>query len=111
MRPRGAAMEVDPRRYNPRTLVIEGDLMRVRIVSSFVCLLAASLVSSGQTAASPEALARRVDAWVLDTASRGETEFLVMLRAQADLRGARSLSRRAEKGAFVLDALRYQAEM
>src|SRR5690242_5575315 len=84
--------------------------MRVRIVSSFVCLLAASLVSSGQTSGSPEALARRVDAWVLDTASRGDTEFLVMLRAQADLRGARSLSRREEKGAFVLDALRSQAQ-
>ena len=83
--------------------------MRLRTALSSACLLAVSLASFGQTPA-PDALGRRVDAWVLDTASRGDTEFLVMLRAQADLRGARSIARRDEKGAFVLDALRSQAE-
>jgi uncharacterized repeat protein (TIGR01451 family) len=47
----------------------------------------------------------KIDRWVLDTAARGDTEFLVMLREQADLRGARSLKTKAEKGAFVADAL------
>ncbi|HKD16865.1 MAG TPA: S8 family serine peptidase [Thermoanaerobaculia bacterium] len=47
----------------------------------------------------------KVDRWVLDTAARGDTEFLVMLRAQADLRGARGLKTKAEKSAFVADAL------
>jgi uncharacterized repeat protein (TIGR01451 family) len=52
-----------------------------------------------------ESLSQKVDPWVLETASRGETEFLVMLREQADLRGVRMLSTKAEKGAFVFDAL------
>ena len=47
----------------------------------------------------------KVDPWVLDTAGAGQTEFLVMLREQADLRGARSARRKTEKGAFVRDAL------
>ena len=38
----------------------------------------------------------KVDPWVRDTASRGETEFLVMLRQQADLRGAPALRKGAD---------------
>ncbi|MFY9550991.1 MAG: S8 family serine peptidase, partial [Thermoanaerobaculia bacterium] len=53
---------------------------------------------------------QKVDPWVLSTAARGETEFLVMLPAQADLRGARAIAGRPEKGAFVVDALRATAE-
>jgi hypothetical protein len=55
--------------------------------------------------ARPQALGDKVDRWVLDTAARGNTEFLVMLREQADLRGARSIKTKTEKGAFVADAL------
>ncbi len=78
---------------------------RVILVSCFALALAAS---SG--AARGDELSRKVDPWVLDTASRGDTAFLVMLREQGDLRGAHGLSSRAQKGAFVLDALRSTAE-
>jgi uncharacterized repeat protein (TIGR01451 family) len=52
----------------------------------------------------------KVDPWVLDMAARGDTEFLVQLREQADLRGASALSAKSEKGAFVRDALESIAE-
>ncbi|HTY43422.1 MAG TPA: S8 family serine peptidase [Thermoanaerobaculia bacterium] len=52
----------------------------------------------------------KVDPWVLATAERGDTEFLVMLREQADLRGARNLSTKTERAAFVADALAATAE-
>jgi serine protease AprX len=48
----------------------------------------------------------KVTPWVLDHISAGQTaEFLVVLRRQADLRGADALNTKAEKGAFVRDAL------
>ncbi len=77
---------------------------RVTLASCFVLALAASAAARG------EELRQKVDPWVLDTASRGDTEFLVMLREQSDLRGARALSTKVEKGAFVMDALRSTAE-
>src|SRR5262249_9001262 len=52
----------------------------------------------------------KVDPWVLDTSTRGSTEFLVMLREQADLRGAASIRHKGEKGAFVQNALASLAE-
>src|SRR5262249_29571782 len=42
--------------------------------------------------------------------ARGNTEFLVMLREQADLRGASSLRIKAQRGAFVQNALASLAE-
>ena len=47
----------------------------------------------------------KVDPWVLDTARSGDTEFLVVLADQADLSAARELPTKAEKGAFVFNAL------
>src|SRR5689334_8421378 len=52
----------------------------------------------------------KVDPWVLDTSARGSTEFLVMLREQADLCGAASIRAKGEKGAFVQNALSSFAE-
>jgi len=52
----------------------------------------------------------KVDPWVRDTAARGETEFLVMLRQQADLRGAPALRTRIERTAFVQNALQATAQ-
>jgi serine protease AprX len=52
----------------------------------------------------------KVDPWVLDTAARGEAEFLVMLRQQADLRGAPTLRSKGEKTAFVQNALEATAQ-
>ena len=78
---------------------------RATLTSCFVLALAATFgVARG------EELSQKVDPWVLETASRGDTEFLVMLREQGDLRGARALSSKAQKGAFVMDALRSTAE-
>ena len=48
--------------------------------------------------ASAQTVRDKVDRWVLDTAARGDTEFLVMLRDLADLRGARSLKTRGREG-------------
>src|SRR5438105_2406695 len=68
-----------------------------------LCLSIAVMLACGPLAG--DELSRRVDPWVLETASRGQTEFLVMLREQADLRGARALPSKEQKGAFVFDAL------
>ena len=47
----------------------------------------------------------KVDPWVLQTAEASETEFLVYLKEQADLRGAATLKTKAEKGAYVYQRL------
>ena len=47
----------------------------------------------------------KVDAWVLETARQGETEFLVSLVEQADLSAAAELPTRQEKGAYVFSTL------
>jgi uncharacterized repeat protein (TIGR01451 family) len=57
-----------------------------------------------------ESLSQKVDPWVLEKSAAGPAEFLVMLRAQADLRGAHGLASKTERGAFVMDALRSVAE-
>ncbi len=75
--------------------------MRPRAILVVLVMLAARAGQAGSAS---------VDPWVLETASRGDTEFLVLLREQADLRGAQPLATRFEKGAFVLDALRSTAE-
>ena len=74
----------------------------MRFRALFVCCLALALATG---AAIAQDLRQKVDPWVIDTAGRGQTEFLVLLREQADLRGARTISRKEEKGAFVRDAL------
>ena len=44
----------------------------------------------------------KIDTAVLETASQeGQTEFLVFLKDQADLQGARRLASKTEKGAYV----------
>jgi serine protease AprX len=63
------------------------------------------------TAALPaETPSGKVDPWVLRTSASGPTEFLVMLREQGDLRGARGLAVKSERGAFVMDTLSSVAE-
>ena len=47
----------------------------------------------------------KVDAWVLDSAANGPTEFLVYLQEQADLSQAERLPTKLEKGAFVYQRL------
>jgi len=81
--------------------------MHSRPIRLLGLVLAAGLAAS---AARAERLAQKVDPWVLESASRGDTEFLVMLRQQADLRGARTLAGKVPRRAFVADALRAAAE-
>src|SRR5215831_7066661 len=76
--------------------------MRSRFVSPLGLAFGLALLAASASAADVHP---RVDPWVLETAARGDTEFLVMLRARADLRGARALPTKTEKGAFVADAL------
>ena len=47
----------------------------------------------------------RVDAWVLKTAQRGKTEFLIFLTDQADLSRAASLPTKLEKTRYVYETL------
>ena len=46
-----------------------------------------------------------VDPWVLETAARGETEFLIAFKEQADLSGAAALKTQAAKGTYVYEQL------
>ena len=52
----------------------------------------------------------KVDPWVLQTASQGNTEFLVTLASQADISQAQSLPTKSEKGWFVYRTLTELAE-
>ena len=53
---------------------------------------------------------RKVDPWVLATAGpQGDTEFLVHLRTEADLRGASRLATKSERGRYVFERLRRTA--
>jgi serine protease AprX len=47
----------------------------------------------------------KVDPMVLENATDGETEFIVFLKEQADLSGARLLPTKREKGAYVYEQL------
>lgn len=57
------------------------------------------------TALEAQSWSDRVDAWVIDTAREGETEFLVYLAEQADLSEASLLSSKDAKGWFVYETL------
>jgi len=71
------------------------------ITSSFTVSTA---ISSPQPA-QPGPWQTKVDPWVLETATQGETEFIVFLAEQADLSGAASLKTKLEKGTYVYQRL------
>ncbi len=52
----------------------------------------------------------KVDPWILAAAEDGETEILVFMREQADLREAATLESKSAKGAYVYEALTSIAE-
>ena len=78
-----------------------------------LALITLLLITAGYAAISPAAqmFAReeKVDPWVRQTAASGETEFLLYLEEQTDIRGARQLKTKAEKGEFVYQQLRETA--
>ena len=60
----------------------------MRLRALFACCLALALATG---AAIAQDLQTKVDPWVMEKTAAGKAEFLVMLREQADLRGARTL--------------------
>ncbi|MEO5720029.1 MAG: S8 family serine peptidase [Chthoniobacterales bacterium] len=71
----------------------------------------AVIASSSFSAREQNPAINKIAPWVLEkTADGGETEFLVALAEQADLRGAAALSTKEEKGRFVRDALWNKAQ-
>ena len=60
--------------------------------------------------ASPPAWENKVDPWILDSAAQGQTEFLVLLKEQADLSAAKTLLTKLEKGTYVYNQLTKTAE-
>ncbi len=82
--------------------------MRKFPVISMLIMLSYLCGTSTPAAAAPwEA---KVDGWVMETADQGETEFLVMLKEQADLSPAARLATKVERGQFVYQALRATAQ-
>src|SRR5687767_11646335 len=75
--------------------------LTIMLVAS-ICAMVAAQAAGGRAF---------VDPWVLErTEHAAEAEFLVVLRAQADLSGAASLTTKDAKGRFVFEALRHTAE-
>ena len=75
-------------------------------ISSLILLLALLTGSFTVVPAAPSApWHSKVDPWVIETASTGETEFIVFLSEQADLSGAASLKTKLEKGTYVFQRL------
>ncbi len=68
------------------------------LLASHTLLLSAATVSTAVSAASWQS---KVDAWVMQTAAEGPTEFLIVLAEQADLSAAKSLPDKLAKGEFV----------
>jgi serine protease AprX len=68
------------------------------------------LLSGAVAPASTTPWKDKLDPWVLNSASQGETEFLVFLANQADLSPAASLLTKQEKGRFVYQTLSSIAE-
>jgi subtilisin family serine protease len=91
--------------------------MRKSARSALAVLFATALISSvaaqlpAQAALPPPPDApESISSWVLDrTAGGGKTEFLVVLKEQADLSGAARLNTRLEKTRFVVARLRETA--
>lgn len=70
---------------------------------NLLCTTVLLAISSGAAFAGSEKIASRV---LSDTANGASTEALVVLSEKADLRPAAALSSKAEKGRFVVNALR-----
>jgi uncharacterized repeat protein (TIGR01451 family) len=62
-------------------------------------------VSRDDVSVAPPPWLAKIDPWVRATGAGGDTEFLVFLREQADLKGADLLATKAAKGRFVFDRL------
>jgi len=85
----------------------EGVLRQFPVISMLIIL---SFLCGTSTPAAAARWEAKVDTWVMETADQGETEFLVMLKEQADLSQAARLATKAARGQFVYQALRATAQ-
>lgn len=81
-------------------------MYRLLAVVSILSLLLAGAVNPANAATWKD----KIDPWVLQTASGGETEFLVSLTSQADLSAAGALATKSQKGWYVFQTLTSLAE-
>jgi serine protease AprX len=81
-------------------------MYRLLAVLSILSILLAGSAAPANTASWKD----KVDPWVLQTASAGETEFLVYLTNQADLSAANALPTKSQKGEYVYQTLTTLAE-
>ena len=87
--------------------------MKRKALSLISLLLLLTIISSSFALAAqeaPDAWRAKVDPWVLNTATQGETEFIVFLAQQANISGAEALQSKLEKGRFVFEALTQTAD-
>lgn len=83
----------------------------LRAVWCLVGLLTTAAFAETPGQAERPAWQDKVDPWVLETTTEGaSTEFLVMLRDQARLEGARALPSKEARGRFVYERLRATAD-
>src|SRR6266446_6955973 len=92
---------------------------RLRVLLCLVLFVAASIAvfaaigsshATGQRSRNT-VFNRKIAPWVIEhTANGQQAEFFVVLADQADLRGARALRTKAEKGRYVHDALRNKSQ-
>ena len=92
--------------------------MKVRFLILFTLLCATLILISkfitpthATNQPAQEAAQRKIAPWVMEHTENGaEAEFLVILRDKADLRSAKTLQTKREKGQFVHDALLSKAQ-
>lgn len=76
-----------------------------------ILMLTCSSIAPGAAAAPPDpAWQDKVDPWVLQTGAQDQTEFLVFLADQADVRAAANLPTKAARGEFVYRTLSAHTE-
>jgi len=79
-------------------------LIRIIVVVGVLFILIVGRTSSSPAASEP-AWVDKIDPQVLAAAESGETEFLVIMREQADLGRAAALGSKLEKGTYVFETL------
>ena len=80
-------------------------MSRVKVVAALLLMMAA-LVPLGQLVAAPVPATEKISPFVERAlAAEGQAQFFVVLNAKADLRPARTLATKAEKGTFVYQSL------
>lgn len=82
-------------------------LLGLLIVTALVAIILTGSPRSGAQVgiATLENWRDKVDARVLDSAAVGQTEFLIYMKQQADLSGAKELATKNEKGSYVYQRL------